>query len=142
VRVSCEEIDVKVTRRLVFALTLAVICPPMAWAASAPQTSTERRRSQECWHRAEAHEGDVFTAPLKIFAAPDADVMAVSVDQDQWRALPRSERLDLMRDLACSYASGRMARDRWQPFGAVDAKTNKTIDSFTVDELYSQAGRL
>lgn len=131
-----------VTRRKVFALTLAVICPPMVWAASAPQTSTERRRSKECWRRVEAHEGDVFATPLKIFAAPDADVMAVSVDQDRWRALPRSERLDLMRDLACSYASGRMTRDRWQPFGAVDAKTNKTIESFTVDELISRASHL
>ena len=127
-------------RRLILALALVAISPLAAHAGDAPQTSSEKHRSQACWDRAEAQEGDALSYPLKIFAASDADVMAVNVDQKKWQALPRSERVVLMRDLACSYAGGRMKRDQWQPFGAVDATTDKTIETFTVEELFPKSG--
>lgn len=89
----------------------------------------------------ETLEGSVFTYPLKTFAAPDADVMAVNVDAEKWNALSRAERISLMGDLACAYAGGRLDRKFWQPFGAVDAKMNKTVETFTVDEMYAAAAK-
>lgn len=125
------------TRSLVFALALVAVTPLVAQAFDAPQTSTEKLQSEECWARAELRLGDVLSYPLTIFAAPDADVMAVDVNPEQWEALPQPERLTLMADLACSYAGGRMRADQWQPFGAVDPQAGKTIETFTAEELFS-----
>ncbi|RKD36092.1 hypothetical protein [Rhizobium sp. WW_1] len=131
-----HKVPVKAFRQFVLALSLVVAAHSTAWTADAPQTPAEKHHSKECWSAAAAQEGAVFSYPLRIFAAPDADIMAVNVDKDKWSALPQSDRITLLSDLACSYAGGRMQPDQWQPFGVVDPATNKTIETFTVNQLF------
>jgi len=113
-----HKVPVKAFRQFVLALSLVVAAHSTAWTADAPQTPAEKHHSKECWSAAAAQEGAVFSYPLRIFA------------------LPQSDRITLLSDLSFSYAGGRMQPDQWQPFGVVDPATNKTIETFTVNQLF------
>jgi hypothetical protein len=77
---------------------------------------------------------------LMVGAHRNPDTLGVFVDPVQWKALPRSERINLLRDVACWYAGGRLIRSYWYDFGAVDPTLDRAIEVFRGAELWPKSG--
>lgn len=127
--------------RIVSLLFCLLVGTSAAWAQILPpQTAAQRRLQLRCWKRAEAHLNNPFDYPLNVGSHDNPPVLGVFVDPERWKALPRSERVSLLRDVACSYAGGRMMKRYWYDFGAIDPASGRAIEVFKTAELWPKSG--
>lgn len=110
------------------------------WIPPPTQTTSQKRLAQKCYSRSESHLNDPFEYPLAVSAFNDPDTLGVFVDPARWKTLPRSERVNLLRDVACWYSGGRMVRRYWYDFGAIDPTSNRAIEVFRATELWPKSG--
>jgi len=106
-----------------------------------PQTAAEKHLQRVCSKRSEAYLDNPLSYPIRVFAPPGVGSLAVIVDPEKWAARSESERLAMMRDIACSYAGGRMLKSAWYTFSAVEVGTNRVIETFSGDKLWPTSGR-
>jgi hypothetical protein len=106
-----------------------------------PQTAAEKHLQRVCSKRSEAYLDNPLSYPIRVFAPPGIGSLAVNVDPKKWAARSDSERLAMMRDIACSYAGGRMLKSAWYTFSAVEFGTDRLIETYSGDKLWPASGR-
>jgi hypothetical protein len=124
-----------------FIATIVVAGMTSASAQIAPlQTPAQKHLQEQSYKRSDAHLNDPFKYPLKVGAFRNPDTLGAFVDPDQWKALPRSQRVSLLRDVACWCAGGQMIRKYWYEFGAIDPASGQAIEMFSGKVLWPKSG--
>jgi hypothetical protein len=127
-------------RLAALALSAAVLAPMPSPAQILPrQAAAEHRLADRCYERSDARPNSPFSYALSVSAAPGGNSLGVRTVPEKWRTPTESERVALLRDVACWYARGPLEAKYWYVSSIVDQNSSQAIGTYSSSKLWISA---